>query len=68
MEGTTAWWQSKTILGAAVSILAGAAGLVGLSLDASLQSQLVELVIGMGTVIGGALSWYGRVTATKKIG
>lgn len=67
MDGTTPWWQSKTILGAAVAILASVGGLLGLNLDASLQSQLVDLVTAVGGVIGGALAWYGRVVATKKI-
>lgn len=68
MDGTTPWWQSKTIWGSAIAILASILALFGLNLDASLQSQLVDIVVAIGGVIGGALAWYGRVVATKKIG
>ena len=67
MTETIKWWQSKTILGSIVAVLAGVGSIVGLNLDASLQSQLVELVIGASSVIGGAIAVYGRMTAKKTI-
>lgn len=68
MEGTTSQLASKTIWGAIIAVLAGVAGLFGLNLDASLQDQLAQLIASAATLVGGALAWYGRVTATKKIG
>ena len=67
MSGTTMWWQSKTLWGAIVAMLAGTATLAGISLDASMQDQLVELIIGVANLVGGGLTWWGRVTATTKI-
>lgn len=68
MTETIKWWQSKTILANILGVIAGVGAMAGLNLDASLQSQLVELVIATGTVISGAVGIYGRFTATKKIG
>lgn len=68
MDGTTSWWQSKGVIGSVIAVLAGIGGLFGLNLDASLQDQLAQMVASFATLIGGALAWYGRVVATKKIG
>lgn len=68
MEGTTPWWQSRTIWGSVVAIAASIAGIFGLNFDASLQSQLIDIILAIVGAIGGALAFYGRVVATKKIG
>ncbi len=67
MNGTTLWWQSKTVWGAIIALLAGAATLAGVKLDATLQDQLAELLVGVGNIVGGALAWYGRVKAKTAI-
>jgi hypothetical protein len=66
-DGTTLWWQSKTVWGGIIALLAGFATLAGVKLDATLQDQLAELVIGIANVAGGAIAWYGRVKATTTI-
>ena len=43
MNGTKVWWQSKTVWGSIVALLAGFATLTGLKLDATLQDQLAEI-------------------------
>jgi hypothetical protein len=63
MNGTKVWWQSKTVWGSIVSLLAGVATLAGVKLDATLQDQLAELVVGIVNIVGGAIAWYGRVKA-----
>lgn len=68
MNGTgKAWYASKTVWGAAIALLAGVATLAGLKLDATLQDQLADLLVGLGEVVGGALAWYGRVKAQTAI-
>jgi hypothetical protein len=67
MNDTKVWWQSKTVWGAIIALLAGVATLAGLDLDASLQDQLAELLTGAGNLVGGALAWYGRVKATRTL-
>jgi hypothetical protein len=63
MNGTKVWWQSKTVWGSIVALLAGVATLAGVKLDAVLQDQLTELIVGVGNIIGAAIAWYGRVKA-----
>ena len=67
MNGTSIWWQSKTLWGSIIAMLAGVATMAGLQLDAALQDQLAELIVGLANLIGGGLAWYGRVTATTQI-
>ena len=63
MNGTKVWWQSKTVWGSVIALLAGVATLAGVKLDATLQDQLAELIVGAANIIGGAVAWYGRVKA-----
>lgn len=63
MNGTKVWWQSKTVWGSIVALLAGVATLAGVKLDATLQDQLAELIVGIANIAGGAIAWYGRVKA-----
>lgn len=63
MNGTKVWWQSKTVWGSIIALLAGVATLTGVKLDATLQDQLVELIVGVANIAGGAMAWYGRVKA-----
>jgi hypothetical protein len=63
MNGTKVWWQSKTVWGSIVALLAGVATLAGVKLDATLQDQLAELIVGIANIVGGAVAWYGRAKA-----
>ena len=63
MNNTKAWWQSKTVWGSLIALLAGVATLAGVKMDASVQDQLAELLTGAGNVVGAAIAFYGRITA-----
>lgn len=67
MNGAKVWWQSKTIWGSIIALLAGVATLAGVKLDATLQDQLAQLLAGLGEIAGGALAWYGRLQASGAI-
>lgn len=67
MNGTTAWYQSKTVWGSIIALLAGVATLAGVKLDATLQDQLAELLVGIANIAGGAIAFYGRVKAQSTI-
>ena len=59
------WWQSKTIIGAAVAILAPVLGVV---LKAEIpQEDLSDVIVGLVTAAGGILAIYGRVKANTEI-
>lgn len=63
-----AWYQSKTILGAIVALLAGVAGIAGYTVSEVEQSSLLELLLSVGSAAGGLLAWYGRIKASRPIG
>ena len=67
MNGNKVWWQSKTVWGSLVALAAGFATLAGVNLDANLQDELAQLLTGAAEVLGGVLSWYGRVQAAGAI-
>ncbi len=67
MNGTKVWWQSKSVWGSIVALGAGAATLAGLKLDAALQDQLADLIVGVANVAGGLLAWYGRARAQNAL-
>lgn len=59
------WWQSKTIIGAVAAILAAVLGMV-LKTEVG-TDELVEILTGIVTVVGGILAIYGRVKADTQI-
>ncbi len=67
MNGTKPWWQSKTVWGSIIALLAGIATFAGLKLDATLQDQLADLITGAANVAGGLIAWYGRVKAQSAL-
>lgn len=61
MEQIKPWYASKTIWGAALSVVAG---LTGTLVNAD---PVVELVTQVATVVGGAVAAYGRINADTKL-
>lgn len=61
------WWQSKTIWGGIITVLAVALGAFGYTLSGDDQIALVEIVSTIGGAIGGLLAIYGRVKASKAV-
>lgn len=68
VQGTVKpWYQSRTIIGAAVTALSAIAGLTGHGLPMELQGQAVDLLAGVGGLVGAGLSFWGRLKATAAI-
>ena len=65
MEETKVWWQSLTLWGAIVTVLAALAGLFGIDIDADTQKQIIEYIILGASAIGGLIAAYGRIRAKK---
>ena len=61
------WWQSKTIWGGIITVVAVALGAFGYTLSGDDQIALVEFVSTIGGAIGGLLAIYGRVKASKAV-
>lgn len=62
------WYQSRVTWGAIVSIGTGLLGAVGVATDWLDAETAIALGMGLGSVIGGAVTLYGRWKARKPIG
>ena len=58
------WWQSRAIIGSLVTVAASMVGIAGYTLNVPLAT---ELAVSIATLVGGALSWYGRIKADRLI-
>ena len=67
MTNTTLWWQSKTVWGTALAMLAGVSGLAGIDLNQSVQNELTDILTSAGALVGGAFSLYGRAVAVSQL-
>lgn len=62
------WYQSRVTWGAIVSIGIGLLGTFGVATDWIDPNQAISLGLGVGSVIGGVITLYGRWKARKPIG
>ena len=60
--------HSKGVWGGLIAMAAGLLGLLGYTISPADQVQLVNLVAGIISAIGGILAIIGRIRATKRIG
>jgi len=64
---TKVWYQSKTMWGGIVAVLAGIAGVLGYSFGDAEQSLVVDGIIAAVGAVGGILAVFGRATATTEL-
>ena len=62
------WYQSRVTWGAIIAGAAPLAGLLGREISAEDQMQMVSALAALGTLIGVAVTLYGRWRAMKPIG
>ncbi|WP_226779537.1 hypothetical protein [Oceaniglobus trochenteri] len=60
--------MSRGVLGGAIALLSGAAGMFDYSVSPADQVEMVQLVISVVSGVGGILAIIGRVRASKRIG
>ncbi|WP_339860420.1 hypothetical protein [Thalassospira alkalitolerans] len=61
------WWQSKTIIGALVSLVSTLCASLGVTIAPEMQTEIVTALLAFGGVVGTVLSIYGRVKASHVI-
>ena len=61
------WYQSKTIWGALVAVLASLLSAAGIDLDAEAQNGLTTDILNLCGALGGLFALYGRLTANTSI-
>ena len=61
------WYESTTIWGALIAVLASLASSFGLLIDAPVQTELAESLVQLVGAMGAILAIYGRLNATSII-
>jgi len=64
---TKVWWQSKTIIGAIITVISIILQAFGYNLAADDQATLTDIMVTVFGIGGGILTIYGRVKASKQI-
>ena len=67
MDDMKAWYQSKTVWGALVAVMAPLLQVVGLNLPRGFEGELVEGLMTVAGGVGGVIALYGRLSATRVI-
>jgi hypothetical protein len=68
MNDSKQWYQSKTVWGALIAILASLLQASGVDFDAAGQDQLADNLVALSGAIGGLIALYGRMSAEKRLG
>ena len=68
LTDTKSIFASKGVWGGAIAVLAALAGLFGYVVSPEQQAQIVETVALVASGIGGLVSLWGRIAATRRIG
>lgn len=61
------WYESKTIWGALLAVVASLMSTLGIQVDAVAQTDLADALIQLIGAVGAMLAIYGRLSATDII-
>jgi hypothetical protein len=67
MIDTKPWYQSRSIWGGLVALLAGIAGIVGVEIDAGTSEALVLALTNGAAAVGAVIAILGRLAAQKTL-
>lgn len=68
MKDSKAWYESKSVWGSIVTLVAMAAAIGGVEIGDPDRQALAELLAIAGGAVGAILSLVGRLVATSRIG
>ncbi|MCO6186680.1 hypothetical protein [Rhizobium sp. L1K21] len=68
MDDLKLWYQSRTVWGALIAILASVAQMGGVHVDTSTQGDIAANLVSLSGALGGLIAIYGRVKANKRLG
>ena len=68
LNDTKSIFASKGVWGGAIAVLAALAGLFGYAVSPEQQAQIVETAALVASGVGGLVSLWGRIAATRRIG
>jgi uncharacterized membrane protein (DUF441 family) len=67
METSKKWWESKTVWGGIIALIAGIAGAFGTQVGIEDQEAAASVMTALASAIGGAIAVYGRMKADTTI-
>lgn len=67
MNDSKKWYQSKSVWGGIVALLAVLLGAFGYSIGDGDQSALIDSLSVIGGAVGSLVAIYGRVKASKRV-
>ena len=62
-----AWYQSRTVWGALIAILASLANAAGIEVTAGDEGELADLIVAAVGTAGGLVALYGRILARRRV-
>lgn len=68
MNDVKIWYQSRTVWGALVAILASLANGAGVEMTAGDEGELADLIVAAVGTIGGLVALFGRLSARRRVG
>ena len=68
MNDSKQWYQSKTVWGSLIAILASLLQVAGVDFDVAGQDQLADNLVALSGAVGGLVALYGRMSAEKRLG
>ena len=66
-DDAKAWYQSRTVWGALVAILASLANAAGVEVTAGDEGELADLLVAAVGTLGGLVALYGRISARRRV-
>lgn len=67
MNDVKAWYQSRTVWGALIAILASLGNAVGVEMTTGDEGELADLVVAAIGTIGGLVALFGRISARRRV-
>ena len=68
MNEVVAWYRSRTVWGALVTILASLAHFSGIDATAAEEGELADLIVAAVGALGGIVALVGRLSARRRVG
>ena len=66
-DDVKAWYQSRTVWGALIAILASLANAAGVEVATGDQAELADLVVAAVGTVGGLIALMGRISASRRV-
>ncbi|WP_337184731.1 hypothetical protein [Shinella sp.] len=67
MSDVKNWYQSRTVWGALIAILASLAHAIGVEVTAGDQAELADLLVAAVGAAGGLMALVGRISASRRV-